>query len=1372
MKPIEHNPRTPTAAIGFVATLCGPLHVGGSGVPKTSSGGGVVFVRWSGRVFRPLWWLRCCVSALVCMVVGFLAFSVAPALAVAPEAPEVRVELITASTASFYGVLNPNAEGVAGTYEFFYKPSKTGACEGGSHTPASPGISFGAQHEELPAEPVSGLQANTEYAVCLLAETSPTEKALSAPVTFTSAPEAPETLSPAKSVTATTAALEGVLNPKAEANAGWYFDYSTEAGCTENALTSPAEPEELVKAKKETKEVTELQPNKNYEFCLVAFNAEGAQSTVGNEVSLTTKPAPPKVDNQSASTSSSEATLEAQVNPNNQETHGYLQYSTSATVNGSGALTSATQLATADLGEGYGDTPVGPETVTGLPAGTTFYYQTVASNTTGTSYGTVQEFTTVPTPSTDPTTAITATTATFNGHLTLDATPTSYSFDYKLGTECSGESSTSSIEAASASVATPVTGLQSGRLYSVCLVTANASGSQVGPPVSFKTLPETYVTDVGSSSATLHAVLDPEGGSTTYSFQYGTSTSYGSESERASAGSGSKPVGVEAHIQGLSAGTIYHFRVVGSVGAQAFAGADATFTTTHAPSTFSLIDGRQWEQVSPPDKHGSLIYATTLEGGVIQAAEGGGAITYVASGPVVADPQGNRSIEDTQLLSKRGTGGWSTEDIATPHSDVGHYPVGELAEYKDFSPDLSLGLVEPRGETPLPPLQEGAERTIYLRNDNDCEATRTEAIPATCYLPLVTAANVEVQGSKLNIPEKEDETGEEPHLHFEGASPDLSHVVFGESDGEPLTRNAVKGEQGLYEWEGGQLALVSVLPGGEPSSTGGELGAINATLVRHAVSNDGSRIIWTQSGKSLYLRDMESEETVQVDAPEMGCGSCGSEGAGPEFQTASSDGSKVFFTEKAPLTVGSSASFSESAADLYVFEVTSGKGEPLAGKLTDLTLDANFAIDGERARVQGNVMGSSEDGSYVYFVADGVLGDAAEHGVSEGSCKNGEDGGTCNLYVEHYNGSEWEAPVFIATLSGDDNPDYDADLPRLTSRVSPNGQWLAFMSDRRLTGYDNTDVSSGEADEEVYLYHAETLPSGTLEPGKLVCASCNPAGERPTGLFDPNFRTEQGVEPLLIDRRGAWIGHWLAASVPGWTPDEVYAALYQSRYLSNNGRLFFDSPDALVPADVNGKENVYEFEPQGLGGCTEGLANAGEVFEPAVGGCVGLISSGTSSQESAFLDAGGMGPGGEEAEEVFFLTASELSPQDEDQAFDVYDAHVCSQASPCISPPSVAVPPACDNEASCKPSPEPQPSIYGLPSTAALGGLGNFPPPVPAAAKPVAKSLTRAQKLAAALKACHKKKGKQRAKCQKAAHKKYGAKTKKASHTPLKRSGR
>ena len=225
-----------------------------------------------------------------------------------------------------------------------------------------------------------------------------------------------------------------------------------------------------------------------------------------------------------------------------------------------------------------------------------------------------------------------------------------------------------------------------------------------------------------------------------------------------------------------------------------------------------------------------------------------------------------------------------------------------------------------------------------------------------------------------------------------------------------------------------------------------------------------------------------------------------------------------------------------------MFEETeaSRDGGPLAGKLTDLSLDPSFDFaknEGEHAAVRGEIIGASEDGSYVYFVANGVLGDAGEHGASPGNCVNEQKpGGTCSLYVEHFDGGGWEEPEFIATLSGEDFPDWavEADSSGLTARVSPNGRWLAFMSDRSLTGYDNTDVHSGAADEEVYLFHA-----GSGGAGSLACASCNPAGQRPEGVFEPAEGEEKpGFHYLLVDQPERWGGRWLAGSVPGWTANE------------------------------------------------------------------------------------------------------------------------------------------------------------------------------------------------------------------------------------------
>ena len=95
-----------------------------------------------------------------------------------------------------------------------------------------------------------------------------------------------------------------------------------------------------------------------------------------------------------------------------------------------------------------------------------------------------------------------------------------------------------------------------------------------------------------------------------------------------------------------------------------------------------------------------------------------------------------------------------------------------------------------------------------------------------------------------------------------GASSDLSHVVF-ESE-QALTSNAVEGEpnrQNLYEWSGGQLQLVSVLPRRRVGSCGTWriLGAGGGqayyrgdpvSVTSHAVSNDGSRVIWGKGATS------------------------------------------------------------------------------------------------------------------------------------------------------------------------------------------------------------------------------------------------------------------------------------------------------------------------------------------------------------------------------------------------------------------------------------------------------------------------------------------------------------------------------------------
>ena len=168
---------------------------------------------------------------------------------------------------------------------------------------------------------------------------------------------------------------------------------------------------------------------------------------------------------------------------------------------------------------------------------------------------------------------------------------------------------------------------------------------------------------------------------------------------------------------------------------------------------------------------------------------------------------------------------------------------------------------------------------------------------------------------------------------------------------------------------------------------------------------------------------------------------------------------------------------------------------------------------------------------------------------------------------------------------------------------------------------------------------------------------------------------------------------------------------HQPRYLSNSGRLFFNSHEALVPQDVNGTWDVYEYEPPGNGGegegnCTTSTQGASDVYNPKAEGCVGLISSGESSEESAFLDAS------ESGGDVFFMTLSQLVPQDVDHSIDVYDAHECTTQGAVLPAPRPKCRRRVTTEASCKASPEPPPSIYGAPASATFAGPGNLAPQV------------------------------------------------------------
>jgi hypothetical protein len=388
-----------------------------------------------------------------------------------------------------------------------------------------------------------------------------------------------------------------------------------------------------------------------------------------------------------------------------------------------------------------------------------------------------------------------------------------------------------------------------------------------------------------------------------------------------------------------------------------------------------------------------------------------------------------------------------------------------------------------------------------------------------------------------------------------------------------------------------------------------------------------------------------------------------------DFWTASTDGSRIFFTSDEELTNDAYTDPEDNAANLYEYEAAE-PGQP--GHLTDLSVDGS----GDGAAVQG-VVQSSEDGGYVYFVADGVLPTKAVAG------QPGPVAGQPNLYLSEHGEKE---PRFIATLGEGDRQDW-AGPASTAADVSPSGSTLAFLSRQSLTGYDNAGFA------EVYLYDAST--------GALVCASCNPSGARPVG--NANLSTLTGSTNASTE------------------------LLYRTRNIAG-ARLFFNSSDALAGA-AGGVENVFEFQD-------------GHIYP---------ISDVAGGRPSMFLDAGSTG------EDVFFASPNRLLPTAQAEVESVYDARVSGGF------PLPSVPAPCSGSDTCKPPPTPSASS-GPAASETAEGPGNLAPPPPTVVKP--KPLTRAQKLAKALKVCAKDRQRsKRARCQKQAKQKYGAaKAKKSVH--------
>ena len=447
-----------------------------------------------------------------------------------------------------------------------------------------------------------------------------------------------------------------------------------------------------------------------------------------------------------------------------------------------------------------------------------------------------------------------------------------------------------------------------------------------------------------------------------------------------------------------------------------------------------------------------------------------------------------------------------------------------------------------------------------------------------------------------------------------GVSADAQHValVTGPPFFTRLTPDAASGASNVYQWDAGRgLSLAGILPDGTVPTGGSSI----QSNYRRSMSADGSRLVFTAAPNGvgeLYER-IDGSMTVPISNPPGT-----PEGTSVILQAVTPDGRNVFFVTDSGLVSGDT----NGGPDLYRW--TDSGDAAHDGTLTPITTSGDLTIDSTFLGPSDGVVGVSDDGTRVYYQTRGNQLVAWDNGTSR---------------------------VINSSAAADANP--LSSLAALASRpglgrVSSDGMWLAFVTSATLgtdgvhaiapdLAGDSEPVTNGHY--EMYVY--------SLRDDRLVCVSCSSTAATSDAAVTPD--------------------------VTSGTPSLDITAV-RPQFLSDAGQVFFSTSDALLPEDVNGSEDVYEYD------ASSGLR---------------LVSTGTGKAPASFADASANGS------DVFIETRQQLASGDRDNLVDLYDA----TTRPALAAAQQQPVQDCQGD-SCQPPPAGRPpeDLFG---SLSLDGSGN-----------------------------------------------------------------
>ena len=482
--------------------------------------------------------------------------------ATAPTATTQAATLITSTSAQLNSYVNPNGASTTIYYQYGLTTSY------GSTTIAG-GIGTTAGNYGTTA---SSLTSSTTYHFRIVAYNSG-GTSYGSDLTFTTLASAPAaTTQAATSITSTSAQLNSYVDPSG-ASTTIYYQY----GLTTSYGSTTISGNIGTTAGNYGTTVSGLTPNTTYHFRIVATSSGG--TTYGSDMTFSTGVGPTATTQAATAINSTSAQLNSYVNPNGQTTTIYYQYGLTTSY---GSTTITGNIGT--TAGNYGTT------VSGLSANTTYHFRIVATNSIGTSYGSDLTFTTtsgVPTPTVTTLAAnpVTTTTATLNSSVNPNGSSTTIYFQYGLTTSYGSTTPTGNIGTSAGNFGYAISSLTPNTTYHFQVVAYNSGGTSYGGDLTFTTSATTgapgvttlAANNVTSVGAQLNGSINPNGSATTAYFEYGTTTSYGSQTPSGNFGTTSQNISYT--ISSLSPGTIYHYRLTAYNSNGTTHGSDQTFTT-------------------------------------------------------------------------------------------------------------------------------------------------------------------------------------------------------------------------------------------------------------------------------------------------------------------------------------------------------------------------------------------------------------------------------------------------------------------------------------------------------------------------------------------------------------------------------------------------------------------------------------------------------------------------------------------------------------------------------------------------------------------------------------------------------------------------